>query len=239
MTASEMRQRVKLIDGEAIDELDHNEGNEETCVDNNDAVATDDEENEDSRMKKINDIIYNESDDEEQREMPEQSAKKKSEGNPVNKINIFDMIKDNNGTASKNAEENHFEINSEDIRGRLAELYDSDDDSEPEIYRHGVLVNKKHRKQTVVLDSDDIGIESTKESNPHETLSQDLMSSQAIRSRLATLIDSDDSDNERMSITNKKRKFSSSDEDSVKESHTLNTKKARATNKIIDSDSDE
>lgn len=90
-----------------------------------------------NRQQKANHLIYHESDDEHKPAPVIKSAKAKKSA--AKGINLFDMIKDSNNenedpmdddTSAPGMEINSEEFNSQAIRRRIAELEDSDDDSD-------------------------------------------------------------------------------------------------------------
>lgn len=135
MTAEQMRMAAKILGGESIE-------NDLPAVDDEferlyvsdseeDTSFTEIEKDRQNRLQKARDLVYNDSDDEDER----QSISKSNNAN--NPINSFDMLK--NGSDQTN-DDNEIEpapavvfdseeFTSQVIRQRLAELDDSDDES--------------------------------------------------------------------------------------------------------------
>lgn len=206
MTAAEMEKRAQILAGEygesiepTISVLDEDEDFERLVV--TDSEDSDDDGSglalaSDTRREAYNTLIYNDSDNEETvaRPTPVKQSEKKGKQKPKSKINIFDMIKN-----SKDADDetNDFEIDSEDIRGRLAELQDSDNsDAEG-----NVMIKKASntRKRITIVDSDTDSEadepSAIRDSNKDQGDSQAAgesheISSENIRSRLAELTNS-------------------------------------------------
>lgn len=142
MNAHQMRLVAKILGGETIESS--NNGAEEDferlyVSDSDDESFTEIEMNRQSRLQKANELIYNDSDDENERQS---IAITKI---PTNEENMFDMIK--NGTEQMDQDDDHDEdepenqrnaagafeseeFNSQMIRQRLAELDDSDNESD-------------------------------------------------------------------------------------------------------------
>lgn len=242
MTAGEMIKRALVIAGEyfenvepTISLLDEDEDFERLVVtdsegedenSSNDGLA----QASDARREAFNTLIYNDSDQEDSVSVPTpvKQTEKNGKQKPKAKINIFDMIKNNaddeskenkeNDENNKNNETNDFEIDSEDIRGRLAELQDSDgSDTE-----HNQTIKKvtNVRKRITIVDSDtdsdnDGGVSKIKANAKMQDGSQDAgesqdFSSQSIRSRLAELDDSDSDDDMNQLPANKNAKLNTS-----------------------------
>lgn len=142
MTADQMRLAAKILAGETIPS--NNDGAEEEferlyVSDSEDESFTEIEMNRQSRLQKANELIYNDSDDEHERQSISKNKK------PTNEKDMFDVIEDgaeqmdqdnkqiedepmddqNVGAAFESEE-----FNSQMIRQRLAELDDSDNESD-------------------------------------------------------------------------------------------------------------
>lgn len=217
MTADEMRYRIKILSGEAMDET-------------NDVIAGDanferlrmsgsesDEEGEEpkpdgelsetaNRRDRVNNLVYNHSDDEED-SSSRAPLKRKKKDKPKKKFDIFDMILDEGkqNVVSVDEDSNDLEMDSENLHQRLAQLVDSDD-SDNENRRKSNNVKKKTNRKRMVIDNSDSDTEladKTVTSTKSSDVDNDEFSSQAISRRLAELVDSDDSDNDRSNISRK------------------------------------
>lgn len=154
MTANEMIKRAKIVSGESVNE---NEVEDEDLDRSDDSHSEDDVPKSDdlskasnNRREKNNELIYNESDHEEKTPIKRPAKNIKKHSKP--KINIFDMVKDSQTDQNETINtQDSFEIDSEDIRHRLAELQDSD---ESENESNEINNSKINRKRLAIVDSD-------------------------------------------------------------------------------------
>lgn len=223
MSAKEMLHRAKIVAGEQIEDdettMMEDDGDFEKLVvsDSEDDDDDDIAKVTDNRRKHVRTLIYNDSDNEEQAPMrsPVKRPQNKSIQKPKKKFNIFDMVKESNAgdTDDDDKQENEFEIDSEDIRDRLAQLDDEDDSENEATKLMEKSTTKANRKRIAIVDSDtdsddDLSkpMGSTSEqaisgqaSEPIENNRQpesEEFTSQNIRRRLAELSDDSGSDNE-------------------------------------------
>lgn len=164
MTVAEMNERAQMVTGEHFTQstlipIDEEEDFERLVVSESEDEATVDlTAAPKSRQSQINTIIYNQSDDEEEPPLnsPVKAQKKSADQKkPKKKFNIFDMVKngeDDNGADVVETQE--FEIDSEDIRDRLAQLQDSDDSDNDASTSSKTNVAKTNRKRITIADSD-------------------------------------------------------------------------------------
>lgn len=285
MTADEMRLRARLLGNEEVGDAGFEEEadfeplhvtDSESEADNDDDDGSINENNE-SRRQKQNTLMYNDSDNEDDLRLPLKPQPAKKTLTTTKKINIFDMLKTGDEVnENMEADESHdIEMDSEDIRERIAELDDSDA-SIDEI--QATTSAKQPRKRIAIIDSDeddsngeDGVIEQNKENRlPNteiEPNSEDF-SSQAIRSRLAELDDSDSDTDELMAKSTKtsvnlvdtdasdvettkigqtleerrqsnKRERSISEEDFTNDQTTLAGQKKKAKKMVIEDDDDD
>lgn len=244
MTAAEMKQRANILAGNYTGDEEQTQFNTTALDEDEDfdrLVFVDSEDDDDggletasdSRRDKVNTLIYNDSDDDENapsRSPTKTAGKIADKGKP--KINIFDMIK-NNDDDDAESEHTEFEIDSEDIRGRLAQLLSDESDNESNNTPANVTKSKSknNRKRIAIVDSDSDDEDNTRtpsvqqnsavdvnRSNDSDKMNEDI-NSQKIRKRLAELADSD-----------------SDDEDTMLPVNTSSKSKHNSRNALIDSD---
>ncbi|XP_055324474.1 protein timeless homolog [Sitodiplosis mosellana] len=144
MAAKEMRLAAKLLGGEPIENIESADADDDFerlyVSDSEDESFTEIEKDRQNRLQRANELIYNDSDNEEEQRpalKPTNQAKK-----PKGGINLFDMVKDgteqmdqddesasNDGQNTTTAFDSE-EFNSQVIRRRLAQLEDSDSESD-------------------------------------------------------------------------------------------------------------
>lgn len=267
MTAAEMRLRSNLLSGDDIGDASANEmiqvddDFERLHVTNSDSELDEDigrvVENREAKRQKVNDLMYNDSDNEDEQRSPLKPSKDKRSKKSGQKINIFDMVKnsgDNDKEANNVYDENEMEINSEDIRSRIAQL----DDSDTSDVEQTAKAVKQPRKRIAIVDSDseddDVQMIGNSVENDAEIVlpnadmepnSEDF-SSQAIQSRLAALEDSD-SDTElaigKQTIENKrhsnKRERSASGDETLNDGQALVSQNKKKAKKLLIEDEDD
>lgn len=267
MTAAEMRLRSNLLSGDDIGDASANEmiqvddDFERLHVTNSDSELDEDigrvVENREAKRQKVNDLMYNDSDNEDEQRSPLKPSKDKKSKKSGQKINIFDMVKnsgDNDKEANNVYDENEMEINSEDIRSRIAQL----DDSDTSDVEQTAKAVKQPRKRIAIVDSDseddDVQMIGNSVENDAEIVlpnadmepnSEDF-SSQAIQSRLAALEDSD-SDTElaigKQTIENKrhsnKRERSASGDETSNDGQALISQNKKKAKKLLIEDEDD
>lgn len=221
MTAAEMEKRAQILAGEYGESIEPTISVLDEDEDFDRLVVTDSEDDDDgsglalasdTRREAYNTLIYNDSDNEELVAAPilVKQTDKKGKQKPKAKINIFDMIKNSTDADieedKENDEKNDFEIDSEDIRGRLAELNDSDNSDAED----NVMIKKASntRKRITIVDSDtdsEAGESSAiRDCNKDQGAGKSQeFSSENIRSRLAELADSISDDDINMLPANK------------------------------------
>lgn len=223
MTAADMKRRASVLSGATISNtpastqhtivaLDEDEDFERLVF----SESEDDDDNQlaemtESRRNAVNTLIYNDSDDEGTAPVRSPSKPAKGDGGkPKRKFNIFDMVKNGNDAEPSQPD---FEIDSEDIRDRLAELEGSDASDNETKNRSAVTTTKskpKH-KRIAIADSDSDDDDNSGNKNGSQKMSQDDdISSQQIRSRLAELADSDSDDGDSTMLTNTEKSKNSS-----------------------------
>lgn len=142
MTAKEMRLAAKLLSGEPIENVETADVDDDFdrlyVSDSEDESFTEIEKNRQNRLQRANELIYNDSDnDEDLRPAANPKPTKKPKGG----INLFDMVKDvteqmeqDDGNESNHGQNtiafDSEEFNSQVIRSRLAQLEDSDSESD-------------------------------------------------------------------------------------------------------------
>lgn len=212
MTAQEMRQRVKILENGEIDESELNDNEDDfeklqvTDSEDEDENESNGDENRHDYRSKVNNLIYNDSDSDEANQTVVERPTPRKASAKSNATDIFDMVKNIEG------DEDEVQFDSEDIRGRLAQLVDSDDSDDD------VNVTAKKRVLVQLNDSDSEG-EANKKSGGKETYD---INSQDVRSRLAELEDSDESDVEQPKMVTKKSKRIIESDDSDVENDQLN-----------------
>lgn len=191
LTAEELRKRADILAGG--DASTDNMVNE---ADDFGPLAVSDSEDEDdnaqhSRMNQANSLMYNDSDGEDEVRQP---LKLKEPKAATKKINIFDMIKNNEDSNDSNEPANQSNIHD------THEASDDDGNSTSHTIRS--------KKRGILIDSDS-DTEPEPEPQPEEVeINTEEFSSQMIRSRLAALEDSEsgesDHDDEISHSTTKK-----------------------------------
>lgn len=201
LTAEELRKRADILAGG--DASTDNMVNE---ADDFGPLAVSDSEDEDdnaqhSRMNQANSLMYNDSDGEDEVRQP---LKLKEPKAATKKINIFDMIKNNEDSNDSNEPANQSNIHD------THEASDDDGNSTSHTIRS--------KKRGILIDSDS-DTEPEPEPQPEEVeINTEEFSSQMIRSRLAALEDSEsgesdhDDDEISHSTTKKARNRIESDE---------------------------
>lgn len=144
MTAKEMRLAAKLLSGEPIENVETANVDDDFdrlyVSDSEDESFTEIEKDRQNRLQRANELIYNDSDnDEEHRPAPNPNPKPTKK--PKGGINLFDMVKDGAEQMDQDNEDesndgqnttafDSEEFNSQVIRNRLAQLEDSDSESD-------------------------------------------------------------------------------------------------------------
>lgn len=208
MTGDDMRYRVRIISGDTADDtnsadiendadfeqlhVSHSEEDEEGDTDNELVGAID-------RREKTNNLVYNRSDDEDGSSRAPLKRKKK-EKTKKKKIDIFDMILEE-GKENKSIDEepSDLEMDTENFERRLAQLVDSDDSDNDRNQSTSKSKKNSNRKRIFIDNSD-----SDQEQPTQKSTDDGDFDSQAISKRLAKLVDSDNSDDDRMQKNNEK-----------------------------------
>lgn len=149
MSAKQMRLVANVLSGEPVESEEVADADDDFgrlyVSDSEDESFTEIEKDRQNRLQRANELIYNDSDNEEEQRtalQPPPSPKTKEAKKSKGGINLFDMVKDgtdqmdqddettsndgHNSTAAFDSEE----FNSQVIRRRLAQLEDSDSETE-------------------------------------------------------------------------------------------------------------
>lgn len=210
MSANELRMRANILSGDYA-ETDNIESNDDdfgplqvsdSDDDDIDTNATALKNVQQNRKQRTNNLMYNDSDSEDDQRLPLKLTDKKK---PAKKINIFDMIKNNDDNDNSNEQTNQSNADKEPAS-------DDDDDDDVSISRMN-----RPKKRATMIDSDSEPDDKPEEEPEEVEINTEEFSSQMIRSRLAALEDSDsDAENDepisRTTVTKMSKNVIGSDE---------------------------
>jgi len=254
MSVADLKYRAQLLSGEDItieESNDHNlsqsDDEDSTQMLIEDHAISD---NSKARKKPEDTLIYNNSDDETETRKPLKPSKslaKNKNGKKSNKINIAKMVKENSSDDNddddeetlKATENDTNDVDSQNLRLRLAELVDTDDESDDNNIASAPLSMGtsntiiKKRKTAAIIDSSDSENESAID-NKSNTNNKNTVSLDRTRNKM-----NDDDDSE----SNKKRERSDDDlSESSRLSGDIKNKKRKILNrsrKVLSDSSDE
>lgn len=181
MTGNELQMRANIISGDYAEPdnigFDDDFGplqvsdSDDDDIDNTATALKKDQQN---RKERTNNLMYNDSDSEDELRLPLKPIEKKKS---TKKINIFDMIKNNDDNDN---------YNDQTIQSNVDNELASDDDDDA-----NSLHMNRSKKRPTVIDSDSESDEKPEAKSEEMEINTEEFSSQVIRSRLAALEDSD------------------------------------------------
>lgn len=210
MTGNELQMRANILSGDyaEADNIEINDDDfgplqvsdsEDDDIDTAAAALKSDHKN---RKERTNNLMYNDSDSEDELRLPLKPTDTKK---PNKKINIFDMIKNNDDNDNSNDQTNQSNADNEPAS-------DDDDDDDANMSHMN-----RSKKRPTIIDSDSEPDEQPETQSEEMEINTEEFSSQVIRSRLAALEDSDsEAENEepmsRTTATKKSRNVIESDD---------------------------